>query len=139
MSVKIVFPEITNQTIQDAIKLATEKYGTDFEPVGADNLENACLSVKNCGVIAFQHTLGGKWKTSILWSIHYGGPMRFSDLRRSLEGITEAMLTKQLRHQSSQSLNQITEILQVKRRIRKKPAQNALKTDYLINYSSIML
>lgn len=47
MSVKIVFPEITNQTIQDAIKLATEKYGTDFEPVGADNLENACLSVKN--------------------------------------------------------------------------------------------
>ena len=47
MSVKIVFPEITNQTIQDAIKLATEKYGTDFEPVGADSLENACLSVKN--------------------------------------------------------------------------------------------
>ena len=56
-----------------------------------------CLSVRNCGVIAFQHTLGGKWKTSILWSIHYSGPMRFSDLRRSLEGITEAMLTKQLR------------------------------------------
>ncbi len=66
-----------------------------------DNLQEKrncpCLSVKNCGVIAFQHTLGGKWKTSILWSIHYSGPMRFSDLRRSLDGITEAMLTKQLR------------------------------------------
>lgn len=47
MSVKIVFPEITNQTIQDAIKLATEKYGADFEPVGADGLENACTAVKN--------------------------------------------------------------------------------------------
>ncbi len=62
-----------------------------------DKMCRQCLSLKNCGVLAFQHTLGGKWKTSILWSIHRSGTVRFSDLRRSLEGITEAMLTKQLR------------------------------------------
>jgi len=58
--------------------------------------QNQKLSHKNCGLSAFQHTLGGKWKTSILWVIREY-PFRFSDLRRSLEGVTESMLTKQLR------------------------------------------
>lgn len=54
------------------------------------------LSPKNCGIFAFQQALGGKWKISILWLVHKN-PLRFSELRRSLEGVTESMLTKQLR------------------------------------------
>jgi DNA-binding HxlR family transcriptional regulator len=42
------------------------------------------------------HALGGKWKLEILLSLMHGA-MRFGRLRRSLEGITQHMLTMQLR------------------------------------------
>ena len=42
---RIVFPEFTNPYIQEAIKIAKEKF-PDFEAVGADNLEHACAAVK---------------------------------------------------------------------------------------------
>lgn len=42
---RIVFPEFTNPYIQEAIKIAKENF-SDFEAVGADNLEHACAAVK---------------------------------------------------------------------------------------------
>ncbi len=40
--------------------------------------------------------IGGKWKSLILW--HLGeNTLRFSDLRRTMPGITQKMLTQQLR------------------------------------------
>ena len=42
---RIVFPEFTNPYIQEAIKIAKEKF-SDFEAIGADNLEHACAAVK---------------------------------------------------------------------------------------------
>lgn len=38
----------------------------------------------------------GRWKMDILWVL-VGGPMRFGELRRALPGITQHMLTMQLR------------------------------------------
>lgn len=40
--------------------------------------------------------LGGKWKLRILYHLSTG-EKRFGELKRALEGITEATLTKQLR------------------------------------------
>jgi DNA-binding HxlR family transcriptional regulator len=42
------------------------------------------------------HALGGKWKLEILFSL-MNGAIRFGALRRSLDGITQHMLTAQLR------------------------------------------
>ena len=42
------------------------------------------------------HALGGKWKLDILSSLMHGA-MRFGALRRSVAGITQHMLTTQLR------------------------------------------
>ena len=42
------------------------------------------------------HALGGKWKLDILSSL-MNGAMRFGALRRSVAGITQHMLTTQLR------------------------------------------
>ena len=42
---RIGFPEFTNPYVQEAIKIAKEKF-SDFEAVGADNLEHACAAVK---------------------------------------------------------------------------------------------
>lgn len=40
--------------------------------------------------------IGGKWKPSILYLLHRG-PTRFNALQRALPGITQRMLTLQLR------------------------------------------
>lgn len=42
---QIVFPEINHPYVQEAIKLAKQKF-PDFEAIGADNLEHACAAVK---------------------------------------------------------------------------------------------
>ena len=47
-----------------------------------------------------EHTLGvigGRWKVPILWHLAAGGTLRFSELRRAMEGCTQKMLTQQLR------------------------------------------
>ena len=42
---RIVFPEINHSYVQEAIKLAKQKF-PDFEAIGADNLEHACAAVR---------------------------------------------------------------------------------------------
>lgn len=41
--------------------------------------------------------IGGKWKLWILRILIFGGTKRFNELRREITGITQTMLTSQLR------------------------------------------
>jgi DNA-binding HxlR family transcriptional regulator len=50
----------------------------------------------HCPVEAAIDVIGGKWKTLILWALR-DGTLRFSQIEDSLHGITQKMLTKQLR------------------------------------------
>jgi DNA-binding HxlR family transcriptional regulator len=50
----------------------------------------------NCPVEAAVDVFGGKWKAQILWWLQQR-TWRFAELRRQLPGITEKMLTQQLR------------------------------------------
>lgn len=50
----------------------------------------------NCPIEATLDVVGGKWKVIILWRL-YGKTMRFSELKKILPGITQKMLTQQLR------------------------------------------
>ena len=43
---RIVFPEFNHSYVQEAIKLAKEKF-PEFEPIEADNLESAATAIKN--------------------------------------------------------------------------------------------
>ncbi len=50
----------------------------------------------HCPVAATLEVIGGKWKPSILYLLHRGAT-RFNALQRALPGITQRMLTLQLR------------------------------------------
>jgi DNA-binding HxlR family transcriptional regulator len=50
----------------------------------------------NCPVEAAVDVFGGKWKAVILWWLQQR-TWRFGELRRQIPGITEKMLTQQLR------------------------------------------
>jgi DNA-binding HxlR family transcriptional regulator len=49
-----------------------------------------------CGVEVTLEIIGGKWKGVILWHLTRK-TLRFSQLRRRLPGVTQKMLTQQLR------------------------------------------
>jgi DNA-binding HxlR family transcriptional regulator len=49
-----------------------------------------------CPVQATTNAISGKWKVQIVWHLAYG-PRRFGELRRLLAGVSEKVLTAQLR------------------------------------------
>jgi len=52
---------------------------------------------KNCPMIDAMKVIGGKWKLTLIGRIYRQSLARFGELRRSLVGITQKMLTAQLR------------------------------------------
>lgn len=50
----------------------------------------------SCTLALAMDLVGGKWKMVVLWHLR-NGVLRFSELRRLLDGVTQKMLTQQLR------------------------------------------
>lgn len=53
--------------------------------------------VFNCEKELTLHIIGGKWKMLIMWHLGKTGTKRFGELRKLIPGITQRMLTNQLR------------------------------------------
>jgi DNA-binding HxlR family transcriptional regulator len=49
-----------------------------------------------CPVQATINVLSGKWKVQAVWRLSFG-PLRFAELRNLLQGVSEKVLTTQLR------------------------------------------
>jgi DNA-binding HxlR family transcriptional regulator len=59
--------------------------------------------VHGCAVTSTVALIGGKWKTVALYHL-MDGPHRFSELQRKLAGVTQRMLTLQLRELEADGL-----------------------------------
>lgn len=51
----------------------------------------------NCPVTSLLIMLQGKWKFQIIYELCIKNPIRFGELRKNIEGITNTMLTSSLR------------------------------------------
>ncbi len=56
----------------------------------------SCSNFTNEMEVALE-VLSGKWKSTILWSLHQSELIRFNEFLRIIPGITQKMLTQQLR------------------------------------------
>ncbi|MQA08995.1 MAG: transcriptional regulator [Pseudonocardiaceae bacterium] len=65
--------------------------------------ENVEEMPDHCTIEAAMAVLGGKWKLVILNHL-FPGPQRFGELKRALNGITQRMLTRQLRELEADGL-----------------------------------
>ena len=80
---------------------STAESGTAGSLSTDENIEKPSGTVSEpmqyiCGVAVSLEIIGGKWKGVILWHLCHK-TLRFSQLRRRLQGVTQKMLTQQLR------------------------------------------
>ena len=57
----------------------------------------SAVNVELCPMPDIAKLIGGKWKLIILQILIFHGTKRFSELKRSIDGVTQTMLTSQLR------------------------------------------
>jgi DNA-binding HxlR family transcriptional regulator len=60
------------------------------------HMRDKCMKHEKCPMILVQKLVAGKWKILILWYLSYN-TLRFNDIKRKLEHVTQKMLTQQLR------------------------------------------
>ena len=62
-----------------------------------DSKELEIINKNNCVMVHAMDIIGGKWKLPIIWKLYQNKTMRYNELKRSLSGITNIMLTRSLR------------------------------------------
>jgi DNA-binding HxlR family transcriptional regulator len=78
---------------QSRRKVRTEKYYTYQNDTEAKVMKQRATQ---CPAELTLAVIGGRWKVLILYHL-FGGEKRFSELQRAMPGITQKMLTQQLR------------------------------------------
>jgi len=67
------------------------------------NFVNELSQIRNCGMIYTLSLIGGRWKPTILFGL-LDGKRRYNELLKSMDGISERMLVRQLRELESDGL-----------------------------------
>jgi len=73
------------------------KNNTNADSQEVKNEKRFVFDEISCPVTATMKVLGGKWKPILINAIYLTAPARFGELKRSVVGITQSMLTQQLR------------------------------------------
>ena len=68
---------------------------------------------QKCAVTYALNILGGKWRLPIIWQLSTQESMRYNELKRHLEGITNIMLTRALQDLERNRLVKRTEYSQI--------------------------
>jgi DNA-binding HxlR family transcriptional regulator len=79
------------------LKCVGMKKNTNIDNQEVKDEKKIVFDEKSCPVTATMQVLGGKWKVILINAIYHTSPARFGELKRSVKGVTQSMLTQQLR------------------------------------------
>ena len=71
----------------------------------------------NCPLTFALNLIGGKWRLPIIWALSKNGTMRYNELKRSIEGITNMVLTQSLKELESNGIISREQFMEVPPRV----------------------
>ncbi len=71
------------------------------------------IHAKKCAVTHALEIIGGKWRLPIIWELSAQESMRYNELKRHLDGITNIMLTRALHGLEENGLVKRMELCQI--------------------------
>ena len=86
-----------------------------------------CPCLEKCPLNFAMSLIGGKWKMQILCAINNKGTLRYNELRRKLDGISNTVLANALKELEDAGLVKRTEYLEVPVRVEYSSTQQSEK------------
>lgn len=74
-------------------------------------------TLDDCPLTFALQLIGGKWRLPILWALSKNGTMRYNELKRHIEGITNMMLTQSLKELESYGITCRRQYLEIPPRV----------------------
>ena len=82
-----------------------------------------CPCLEKCPLNYAMSLVGGKWKMQIICALNNQGRLRYNELRRKLDGISNTVLASSLKELEEAGLVERTEYLQVPVRVEYRPTE----------------
>lgn len=79
--------------------------------------EDACQTADGCPVRYALNLIGGKWKLPILWVLGQCEVVRYNELKRKVDGITNMMLSQSLKELERDHLISRTQYMEIPPRV----------------------
>lgn len=70
-----------------------------------------------CPLTYTLNLIGGKWRLPIIWAIHKNKTMRYNELKRDIQGITNMMLTQSLKELEAYGIVKREQFLEIPPRV----------------------
>ena len=80
-----------------------------------------CPCLENCPLNYAMSIIGGKWKMQIICTLNNKGRMRYNELRKNLDGISNTVLANALKDLEEKGLVERREYLEVPVRVEYSP------------------
>lgn len=92
-----------------------------------ETTEPELINKNNCVMVHAMDMIGGKWRLPIIWKLYQNKTMRYNELKRSLVGITNIMLTRSLRSLEESGLVSRAEFSQIPPKVEYSLTDNCQK------------
>ncbi|MGP4079404.1 winged helix-turn-helix transcriptional regulator [Pseudalkalibacillus sp. R45] len=66
--------------------------------------ESGIKNIKDCPLTYALNLIGGKWRLPIIWALSQNETLRYNELKRNIDGITNMMLSQSLKEMESYGL-----------------------------------
>jgi DNA-binding HxlR family transcriptional regulator len=74
-------------------------------------------NLDNCPLTFALTLIGGKWRLPIIWALSKNGTMRYNELKRNIDGITNMVLTQSLKELESNGIISREQFMEVPPRV----------------------